>query len=84
MAAEDIERLGRLIAALPPAPAGWVAAAQELPRLRREFDALIARAEADEEFRSRLLGELESTLAEAGIEPTRRVVAEARDRLRSF
>ena len=84
MAAEDIERLGHLIAALPPAPAGWVAAAQELPRLRRGLDALVARAEADAALRSKLLGDLESTLAEAGIEPTRQIVAEARIRLRSF
>lgn len=84
MPADDIEQLGRLIAALPPAPAGWVTAAQELPRLRRGLDAFIERAEADAELRSKLIADLESTLAEAGIEPTRWVVAEARDRLRSF
>jgi hypothetical protein len=84
MTRNDIERLGRLIAALPPAPPGWVAAAKELPRLRRDLDALIGRAEADAELRSRLLQNLESALAEAGIEPTRRVVAEARARLRNF
>jgi hypothetical protein len=83
MAIDDIEELGRLIAALPPAPTGWVRAAQELPRVRRGLDDLIARAEADAELRSRLIADLESTLSEAGIEPTRRIVADVRVRLRS-
>ena len=46
----DEERLGELLAALPPAPQGWVEAAQELPQLRRGLDELVARAEADEAF----------------------------------
>ena len=80
----DIEQLSRLIAALPPAPVGWVAAAQQLPKVGAELDALIDRAQADTELRSRLVDDLEAALNEAGIAPTRRVVAEARDRLRSF
>jgi hypothetical protein len=83
MAIDDTEELGRLIAALPPAPTGWVRAAQELPRVRRGLDDLIARAEADAELRSRLIADLESTLAEAGIEPTRHIVEDVRVRLRS-
>ena len=83
MATDNIEELGRLIAALPPAPQGWVEAAQELPRARRGLDDLLARAEADGELRSKLLADLESTLSEAGIEPTRQIVADARDRLYS-
>jgi hypothetical protein len=79
----DIEQLSRLIAALPPVPQGWVRAAQELPRARRELDDLIVRAQADAELRTRLLADLESTLSEAGIEPTRRIVADARARLLS-
>ena len=79
----DIEQLARLIAALPPAPTGWMRAAQELPRARRGLDDLIVRAQADAELRTRLLADLESTLSEAGIEPTRRIVADARARLRS-
>ena len=71
----DIEQLGRLIAALPPAPQGWVRAAQELPQARRELDDLLVRAQADANLRARLLADLESTLSEAGIEPTRRIVA---------
>jgi hypothetical protein len=83
VATDDIEQLGRLIAALPPAPEGWVRAAQVLPSVRRQLDDLIERSLADAELRSKLLADLESTLAEAGIEPTRRLVAEVRDRLDS-
>jgi hypothetical protein len=81
---DDIEQLGRLLAALPPAPQGWVAAAQQLPRVGEELDALVTRAQADAELRSKLVADLEAALNDAGIVPTRRIVAEARDRLRSF
>lgn len=84
MATDDIEQLGRLIAALPPVPLGWADAAKQLPKVRRELDDLLARAEADAELRARLLADLESTLTDAGIEPTRRIVADVRDRLRAF
>ena len=82
MATDDIEELGRLIAALPPVPEGWARAAQELPRTRRGLDELIARAEADGELRARLIADLESALSEAGIEPTRQTIADVRGRLR--
>jgi hypothetical protein len=81
---DEIEQLGRLLAALPPAPQGWVAAAQQLPRVGEELDALVTRAQADAELRSKLVADLEAALNDAGIVPTRRIVAEARDRLRSF
>ena len=71
MSAYDEDRLSELIAALPPAPEAWVRAAQELPFARRELDAIVARAEADGEFRRALIAELESTLAEEGYEPDR-------------
>jgi hypothetical protein len=79
----DIEQLSRLIGALPPAPQGWVTAAQELPRMRANLDDLIARAEQDAELRARLVADLESALAESGISPTPRLHAEARARLSS-
>jgi len=79
----DIEQLSRLIGALPPAPLGWVTAAQELPRMRANLDDLIARAEQDAELRARLVADLESALAESGISPTPRLLAEARARLSS-
>ena len=83
MATFDIEELGRLIAALHPTPEGWVRAAQELPQVRRGLDDILARAEADAALRAKLVADLESTLAEAGIEPTRHVIADVRERLRS-
>lgn len=83
MATDDIEELGRLIAALPPAPQGWVRAAQELPRVRRELDDLLVRAQEDADLRAKLIADLESTLSEAGIEPTRQIVADVRVRLHS-
>ena len=80
---ETIEDVARLIAVLRPAPAGWVRAAQELPRLQAELDSLVARAEQDAELRARLVSDLESALAESGIPPTPRIIEEARRRLGS-
>lgn len=77
----DEERLGELLATLPPAPKGWVEAAQELPRLRRELDDLVGRAEADEAFRRALVADLEGALRATGIEPKRAVVDDLRRRL---
>jgi hypothetical protein len=74
MSAYDEDRLSELIAALPPAPEAWVRAAQELPFARLEFDAIVARAEADAEFRRALIADLESTLAQEGYEPDRLLV----------
>jgi hypothetical protein len=81
MSNETMEELARLLAVLPPAPLGWVEAAQELPRLHAELDGLVARAEQDAELRARLSADLESALAESGISPTPRILAEARRRL---
>jgi hypothetical protein len=51
--------------------------------VRRELDDLLVRAEADVALRAKLIADLESTLADAGIEPTRQVLADVRERLRS-
>jgi hypothetical protein len=69
------ERLGALLRILRPAPAGWVQAAQELPGARRSLDEVVARAEADLEFREALIADLEVALEQAGYEPERRLVA---------
>jgi hypothetical protein len=82
VSAFDIEQLSRLVAALPPAPGGWVAAAQELPAARRGLDDLLAQAESDAALRERLVADLESALAASGIRPTARILEEARVRLR--
>ena len=81
MNAYDIDRLSRLIGMLPPAPADWVQAAQELPRARRELDTIVARAEADKAFREGLVADLESGLRAEGIEPTRPLLEELRRRV---
>jgi hypothetical protein len=78
MSAYDEQRLGRLIGMLPPAPEGWVRAAQELPAARRGLDQLVARAEADAAFRASVLADLESALQAEGVEPKPRVVDEVR------
>ena len=65
----DEERIGELLRALPPAPAGYVEAAQELPRARAEIDGLVERAKADAEFRTALLADLEAALAAEGVAP---------------
>ncbi len=83
MSASEHDNLGRLIAALPPAPEGWTRAAQELPAARRGIADLIARAEADAAYRERLIADLESALAAEGIEPTPSILDELRNRFRS-
>lgn len=81
MSTFDEERLARLIRALPPAPEGWVRAAQELPAVRAELDEVVARAEADAAFRTRLVADLEAALEAEGYERSPRVVEELRLRL---
>jgi hypothetical protein len=71
----DEEGLGALLRILRPAPRGWVEAAQELPRVRGSLDEIVARAEADLDFRAALIADLESALEQAGYEPERRIVS---------
>ena len=77
----DEERIAQLLALLPPAPAGWVEAAQELPAARAGVDDLVARAAADEEFRARLAADLEAAIEEAGYEARPGLVAGLRAQL---
>jgi len=72
------ERIAVLLRLLPPAPEGWVRAAQELPTARREIDDIVARAEADAAFRKALLADLERALRGAGYEPTEHALVELR------
>ncbi len=80
MNAFDEERLAELIRRLPPAPEGWVRAAQELPLARRGLDEIIALAEADAAFRKALIADLEAALAQEGYEPDSPLVEELRRR----
>jgi len=76
----DEERLGLLLQVLRPAPAGWMQAAQELPAARRSLDEIVARAQADLEFRRALVADLESALEREGYEPAPPLVDELRRR----
>lgn len=77
----DEERLAELLRALPPAPEGWVRAAQELPRGRRELDGIVERAIADAEFRQALIADLEAALRSEGYEPDAIPLDELRKRI---
>ena len=81
MSGYDIQRLGQVIGMLPPAPQGWVEAAQELPRARREVGQIVAREEADAEFRRALLADLEAALQAEGVEPSPPLLDELRRHL---
>ena len=81
MTAYDEERIARLLRLLPPAPEGWVRAAQELPTARAAIDELVARAEEDVAFRARVLADLEAALEAAGVEPYPSAVSDLRARL---
>ena len=76
-----VERLGELLRLLPPAPPGWVQAAQELPLARAGLDEIVARAEADAAFRRALLEDLEAALAAAGFDADPRLMDALRRRL---
>jgi hypothetical protein len=80
MSAYDEDRIAELIAALRPAPEGWVQAAKELPFARRDLDEIVRRAEEDAAFRQALIADLEATLAREGYEPPRPAVEELRRR----
>jgi hypothetical protein len=79
----DEARLADLLRMLPPAPEGWVIAAQELPRVRRELDDIVGRAVADAEFRQALIADLEAALRAEGYEPDAMPLDELRRRLDS-
>jgi hypothetical protein len=83
MTSFDEERLARLIRALPPAPEHWVRSAQELPFVRADLDEIVARAEADAEFRARLVADLEAALEAEGFEPRPGVIQELRIRFKT-
>ena len=79
----DEERIGRLLRLLPPAPEGWVQAAQELPAARAMLDELVARAEQDAAFRLQLQADLERAVAAAGYEPSPFVISGLRRLLKA-
>jgi hypothetical protein len=83
MTAFNEERLARLIRALPPAPAAWVRAATELPLAKSGLDEIVARAEADADFKARLVADLEAALEAEGYERDPAVIELLKVRLKS-
>ena len=77
----DEDLLAALLRVLPPAPEAWVRAAQELPLARQGLDEIVARAEADAEFRARLVADLEAALEAEGYERDPAVLEALRQRL---
>ncbi len=75
------ERLATLLMMLPPAPEGWVRAAQELPLARKGLDEIVRRAEQDAAFRARLVADLEEALQAEGYEPDPALIEALRTRL---
>ncbi|HET9673686.1 MAG TPA: hypothetical protein VFP31_02670 [Gaiellaceae bacterium] len=70
-----------LLRMLPPAPRGWMEAAQELPLARPGLDRIVARAEADARFRELLISDLESAFAQEGVQVEDATVEAVRRRL---
>ena len=64
------ERLAAVLSLLPPAPEAWVEAAKQFPVARSQINSIVARAERDAEYRSRLVADPERALAADGIEWT--------------
>lgn len=63
----DEERLGELLSSLPPAPEASVQAAKDLPLLRRGLGEILARAEADKDYRRQVVADPEAALLEADV-----------------
>jgi hypothetical protein len=78
------ERIADLIAALPPAPAGWVQAAVELPAARAAIDLLVTQASEDRARRQAILANLEDAVRAAGVEATRPLLDGVRARLNAL
>jgi hypothetical protein len=83
MTAFNEERLARLIRALPPAPAAWVRAATELPLAKAGLGEIVARAEADADFKARLVADLEAALEAEGYERDPAVIEVLKVRFKS-
>jgi hypothetical protein len=67
MSRYDEERLGELLSALPPAPEPWVQAAKQLPQVGERLDRIVERAEADDEYRRKVVSDPEAALEEADV-----------------
>lgn len=82
MSTYNEERIADLLRSLPPAPRGWVRAAQQLPAARAEIERIVDLAERDARYRAEVLADLEKALRGGGIAPERRTIEQLRSRLR--
>jgi hypothetical protein len=71
----DEHELGRLLRLLPPAPARWTQAAQELPFLSAELADILDRARGDGGFRDALRADAGTALREQGYDLSPSVLA---------
>jgi hypothetical protein len=74
----DEQELAALLRALPPAPAAWVAEAQDRPQMQRHLDEVLTRAAEDRAFSQALIDDLERALQMTGYDPTPALVAALR------
>jgi hypothetical protein len=63
----DEQHLGDLLNALPPAPETWVRAAKEIPQMHERLAGIVERAEADDEFRRKVVADPAAALEEADV-----------------
>ena len=63
----DEEHIGELLSALPPAPEAWVWAAKQLPLDQERVEQILERAEADDEYRRKVVADPEAALVEADV-----------------
>jgi hypothetical protein len=52
---------------LPPAPESWLRDAKEIPQLRERVDKIVELAEADDEYRRKVVADPEAALQEADV-----------------
>ena len=71
----DEHEMGRLLRLLPPAPAEWTQAAQELPFLGAELAGILERARGNGGFRDALRTDAGAALKEQGYDLSPSVVA---------
>ena len=74
-------QLAALLRSLPPAPPAWVEAAQELPRIQRDLEAVLPRIAGEAELRAETDADLARAIETAGVEPRPALVAAVRRRL---
>ena len=81
MSGYDEERIAERLRVLPPAPMGWLEAAQELPRARAEIAGLVeARALRPPQPRPDL-ADIETALAAEGLVPRPSLIELVRRRM---